>query len=601
MKRMFALGLFGIIVSVVGGLVVLNTRLDRCGAVPLLTTDVLPNSAFLRDEDNNDFPDGWDAPAKGPARLAAEGDFTVTGQGRSMQLIGIGNAVYTPAIDVQAGIDYCFVGQALADQAPIPTRLALRFSWFDTEGTLLIEDTTDWQEVKTPAGGGWSVLQAGFRAPEGAQTLRVGLHPASDDRIYIDEVQVRQQVSLVPGQSRAVESATTPALTVAPWPEGYAAALSFSFDWETTMGGLIHSRSVDDPNNAEDALIRGMRMREGVTTTLQIFEPYDIRATYYANGYNFLLSNTERREFMGNPTFVWADTTQQWKTDEWKTKPWFAPDPYGTVVSHPEWYFGDLVPVLQNADQDIQSHTFSHLYGGLASTEEWQADLEAWREVAAERDVLSARSLAFPWSSSGGMTYANWQLLESEGITAVTRTNRSQRQYQLVTASDPHCRPVPGHERILACPDFYLTTDTVAEAQEQIDQIIAVGGMIDLWAHTEEVVSPEQIAAWDRVVEYAAEQQRAGDVWIAPLIEIAAWQQAREQVAVEAVPSADEASQTFRVTNGSERKLAGLTLQLPFVPQQIKMNDQVVDTTDSTTLMIDIEAGQTVEVTLWPA
>src|SRR3954465_4572087 len=102
-------------------------------------------------------------------------------------------------------------------------------------------------------------------------------------------------------------------ISINPWPNGYRAALSFSFDWETAMGGLIHSRSIDDPNAIQDPIARGLRMREGITTTLDLFRPHGIRATYYATGYNFLLGNTARRQFMNNPTFVWADNTTSHK------------------------------------------------------------------------------------------------------------------------------------------------------------------------------------------------------------------------------------------------------------------------------------------------
>ncbi len=103
---------------------------------------------------------------------------------------------------------------------------------------------------------------------------------------------------------------------------------------------------------------------------------------------------------MGNPTFAWATQQNHWLNDTWATTPWFANDPPGTVQSDPDWYFGDLVPLLQRERQDIQSHTFSHMDGGLADPATWRADLAAWQEVAAERGVAEARSLAFPWSSS---------------------------------------------------------------------------------------------------------------------------------------------------------------------------------------------------------
>ena len=87
--------------------------------------------------------------------------------------------------------------------------------------------------------------------------------------------------------------------------------------------------------------------------------------------------------------------------------------------------------------------------------------------------------------------------------------------------------------RILACPDFYLhSQETAAQAIKLIDHTLAVSGTIDLWAHTEEVTSPDQIAAWSQVVSYAAQKRDAGALWIAPLAEIADWQAAVSEVSV---------------------------------------------------------------------
>jgi hypothetical protein len=377
------------------------------------------------------------------------------------------------------------------------------------------------------------------------------------------------------------------------------------------MGGLIHSRSrADDPNSGQNALDRAMRMREGVTTTLDLFRPYEIRATYYANGYNFLLGNEERRRFMGDPTFAWATREHRWLDDSWKSKPWFADDPFGTVQSEPDWYFGDLVPLLQRERQDIQSHTFSHLDGGLADAATWRADLATWKDIAAERGVAQARSLAFPWSSSAGMSYANWDELEQAGITSVTRTNWSQDQYDLFGrdaegfAAAPRCRAVPGHERILACPDFYLTVPRADLALKQIDAALSAGGMIDIWAHTEEVTSPEPLAAWGRVVRYAAEQRDVGKLWVAPLAEIADWQAAMRELQVESSELRVEGSSALRISvrNGSQRDLQGVTLSLPFEVRRYTLNGEQFQTQNLAlkTLMIDIQAGQTVEVQVWP-
>jgi hypothetical protein len=390
---------------------------------------------------------------------------------------------------------------------------------------------------------------------------------------------------------------------IAPWPNGYRAAVSFSFDWETTMGGLIHSRS-DDPNSAENPEARGLRMREGITTTLRLFQPLGIRATYYANGYNFLLGNAERRQFMGNPTYAWASKANGWSTNTWTTTPWFAKDPYGAIQSDPSWYFGDLIAPLQRAGQDIQSHTFSHFSGGDANSADWQSDLQAWRGLAAERKVPPARSLAFPWSRSNGMSYTDWDALEAAGITSVTRTNWNpkQPQYHIVSAADPHCRPIPDHERILACPDFYLhSQETAAEAIELIDRTIAVSGTIDMWAHTEEVTTPEQIAAWGQVVSYAARSRDAGALWIAPLAEIADWQAAVGECTIENVEWNNQpgiSALSFKLTNNSKHDLNGLTLALPFKIKQLAVNKIILNSQFST---LNVPAGQTLEVQAWPA
>lgn len=555
----------------------------QCAAV--FGDDLLPRGGFARDADQDMFPDGWDALVKGPIRLAAQGDFTVTGSGRSIQVIGIANALFTPRVSVQPARSYCVVAQALADQAPAPTRMRFQFHWFDASGAEVAQDVTDWQVVKTPAGGGWSVLRGAFRAPGTATGLRVSFHPASDDRIYLDQISLRRGgAGLFDGQ-RAFESMPAQAaITLSPWPYGRRAALSFSFDWETAMGGLIHSRSVEDLYSDQDPLVRGLRMRQGITETLAIFRPYGIRATYYATGYNFLTGNREATMFMGNPTYAWATPANRWRSD-WSHRAWFSHDPFTDYHDQARvgaaWYFGDLISVLINAGQDIQSHTFSHFYGGFVSPDDWRADFDAWRGVAAAQGHAPARSLAFPWSSSGGMSYAGWDVFVANGVTSVTRLSH-QPQYRLFAYQDdvpirPRCMPLPGHETILACPDIYLTPGVREEkVLRAIDEVLASGGALDVWAHTEEVITPQQLATWRRVVAAAA---RNPDLWIAPLAEIADWQQAIAAVQVSRITPTivpDALAQVYQVTlrNQSAQRLQGVTLRFPFAVARVTSLDQ---------------------------
>jgi hypothetical protein len=172
-----------------------------------------------------------------------------------------------------------------------------------------------------------------------------------------------------------------------------------------------------------------------------------------------------------------------------------------------------------------------------------------------------------------------------------------------VSAEDPHCRPVPGHESILACPDFYMHSQATADqALKLIDHAIAAGGMIDLWAHTEEVTSPEQIAAWDQVVRSAARARDAGQLWIAPLAEIADWQQSSSKLKVlSSELSQSDHSLKFMIDNSQGTNLTGLTIQLPFAVARYTINGTEAKTQNSKLITLNLSAGQTVEVQAWPA
>lgn len=588
-----------------GGLgLFVQQRLAACASVPLIGTNILPNAALRPNPAQPALPNGWRAAAPG----VQLGEFSLDADGRALQLMGLANYVETPPVPVQGGQRYCVTVRAITD-TPLgsPTRVQLTAHWFDPQGQPIgspriappapdsWQDVVLWQPDNPP--DDWSYLRADLAAPPNAASLRVRVHPAADDRIYLDLLRVQRG-----GNATAWQPDPEPApITILPWPGGKQAAVSFSFDWETAMGGLIHSRSVDDPNSDQDPLVRGMRMREGITTSLAIFAPYGIRATYFANGYNFLAGNPERREFMGNPTYAWANTANRWTSDQWQQQAWFAADPHGTIETHPEWYFADLIPLLRAANHDIQSHTFSHFYGGFVTAADWHADLQAWREVAAEQDVPPAVALAFPWSSSGGMSDASWHVLTEYGITTITRTS-GQAQYNLFprtvegVVAEPHCRPLPAHPQITACPDFYLTPTSAARALTQIEQAVTTGGMIDLWAHTEEVITPEQQAAWQRVVHYAATHTQ---VWVAPLREISAWQRARDQLQVQPLELYEG---DLRVQVQSANIMPELGILLPFEPERVQVTTPagtpLTVRQDGARLLFEMPAT-TVEIRAW--
>ncbi|MBM4413120.1 MAG: polysaccharide deacetylase [Chloroflexi bacterium] len=552
------------------------SRLNACGTPlqPLIFDD------RALDVVDAGLPVGWTAGAPG----VRVGQFSADGVGKSVHMLGIATWLSLPRQQIDAGRTYCVRTLALADS---PSMTAVRSRWIWTgENGLRVERLGAWQSVRAWAGTSdqrpWSTIADHDRAPLGATHLEVRFEPASDDRVYLDKIELRS--SVLSRQLASIDTRTTP-LTIRPWPAGFNAAVSFSYDWETTMGGLIHSRSIDDPNVGQDPLIRGMRMREGLTNSLALFAPHHFVATYYVNGYNFLWGNKERRTFMDNPTFAWASASNGWRGDSWLSQPWFGVDPYGDYKSHPEWYFGDLIQPVQRAGHDIQSHTFSHFYGGLASPQEWRRDTTAWNEIAAERGVAPATSLAFPWSSSAGMRYDAWQTLVDAGMTSLTRTSWNPKlpQYHIVSASDARCRPLPGHSSIMVCPDFYLTVQSQEQAIALLERIRKTDGMIDYWAHTEEVYTSDQIRAWKLVVDATAD---ARDVWVASLREIAHRQQLIDEIHVRFVNDAERG--IFRLHNPSNDGI---------VDVQLELSDSWVFVSSQTTAhVVTLPAGGFVEI-----
>lgn len=543
------------------------------GRTPLSITgpNILQNNDFALDADNDRMPDGWSAGATG----VELGDYTVReGEGPSMRIQGINNYLKSPYIAARPRQEYRVAFLALSDSdQSSATAVAVWFHWRNNQG---VDVQTTVNEAQAVPFQQWQLISAAATAPAGVTQVAISIHPASDDRIYVDDLSMGQL-----------------GVRVNPWPAGKRAALAFSFDYETAMGGLVHSRSAEDPSAAVNPEARGLRMRAGLEQALKLFAPGGIRATFYTNGYNFLTGNTERRQFMGNPTYDWADTQpgHGWANDAWDTTPWFSPDPYKTEADAPAWYFGSQIALLKQAQQDIQSHTFAHFVGSYVTPADWRADFTAWNEVAAERDVAPATSLAFPWSSSAGMSFASWDELEGAGIRSVTRTvwNEGQRRSWIADRQHYALRKLPGHD-IMVIGDELLLPESRAAVLRKMQTALLNEGAIDVWAHTEEVTSTEQVAAWQAAIDAA---QR--DFWVAPVPEIVQYAEDLQQVSVDV--RAEQPSYRFVVRNGSERSLRGVTLTLPFAPGSLSIDGRSTPTS-GTTLLLDLEAGQSREVTL---
>lgn len=394
---------------------------------------------------------------------------------------------------------------------------------------------------------------ARFAAPPGAAGLRLRLEAVGGTATARD-------LRLTLGGGVRVE----------PFPDGRRAALAFSFDWESAMGGLIHTRSdnmgeaggvslgSDGGPSVADAEEKGLRMRQGARFLADLFGRYGIKATFYATGYDLLVGNANCQKFNGDPIYRNADSAHGWGSDWWRTHRWYENDPCSTEAQAPAWYFASETRQLAAEGHEIASHSFGHLYVRGVTPEQLAADLALWQRSATALGLPPARSFAFPWTSSNSLDAPFWAAFDQVGMTILTRLYQTKEQplrhpYELDR--------IPGAPKLIAFPDFYLASNTQAEneALARIDVTLAVRGYHSLWDHPNEALEQNGQEAWSRVIAYAAAQRDQG-LWIAPVTEIATYGIATREVSLVALPLAGGTRLTIQNVTG--RALDGLTLQV---------------------------------------
>ncbi len=572
----------GLAVLIIAGLWGVNRWRSQRAPSVWTAGNLLPNADWSSATGDPPSPSGWQLSGD-VKRVDGSQGYELTGD-YALRMRGSNSSARAPELKASPGQAYRLGFQALVDPGTqtgsTPARLQVWVHWIDAAGDTVRLDKQPPASIGYAADGKptWTpVLIETDQAPSNADRVAFSIHPLGDDVLYIDNL-----------------SMNAAAVYVLPWPSGAAAAVSFSVDWETAMGGYIHTRA-GDPYSVEQATAMGLRSRAGTQNLLDLLQAHGFSGTWFGNGYNFLDGNTERRTWMGNPTFAWANASSRWQRD-WSQRPWFADDPYGTVASDPGWYFGDLTRMLSAAQQPIESHTFSHLYAGFTKLPEWQADLAAWREVAATQAVAPASALAFPWGSSDGMTAGHWQALEQAGVDTVVRTRLPNNLSDL---SDPTLlidrqrhqpRLLPGYN-VLVLPDQQLAPKYQAAASAALTETIASGGVIDLWAHTSEIVDPAEIATWDALMD--ASQQ--ADVWVASVPSIGAYWRGVRQVQTQLTPVGDH--WRLLVRNRSPYDLKDVTLALPGTIERIE-TPQAINTYNER-LVLDLQADASVEIDLW--
>jgi len=513
-----------------GVAVLLVLSLGGCGAPTSVTPNTISTAPNLLPSVATRLASGTITPL-----WTLDANARIAPDGTTLTAVNETGTATSPRVPVQAGDGYRVSAHVLLAQGGtggIPARVL----WSDSmlrplaESPVSLAVGVPLRDCAAPAGAAYASLA--LTLPPGALVDTVRLQPRDGGRL-----------DALPNYAKA--------------------ALAFSFDFETAMGGLIHTRGGVTDHDVADAEARAMLMRNGATFLRQLFAAYDTRATFYVNGYNFLTGNTLRRQFVGNPTYTrYNAATAGFASDYWASHPWYGDDPFGTEDTNPAWYFGSLTKQLRADGHDIESHTFGHIFLHAGVTpQQLDDDLTAWDQTAKENGYAPAHSFAFPWRASNSVTAEYYVVLAKHGITNVTRfydTRPGTYDLQSVPAY-PQIRVVPDQELIDRPGDE-------AAAQRGIEMALATNGIFSLWAHPENIAMSPAQAIWGRVVAYASDRRSLG-LWVAPVTTITDFVDARAQLHVSSVRVG--ATTVLTVRDDGQAGVNDATLTLPSAPKQV--------------------------------
>jgi peptidoglycan/xylan/chitin deacetylase (PgdA/CDA1 family) len=470
------------------------------------------------------------------------------------------NSLLSPMFGVRPGDRYAYQFTAAGEGARVQARLV----WFDSGLSVV-----SWDDSPVWGAGSSAYHSSQGEAPEGAAYVRLQIRNATD------------------GGSKATLRVGEPVLMangvyVEPHPYGAQASIAFSFDWETAMGGAIHSKG-NDTHDPAAAAEHGLAMREGADWLADLFGRHDIRATFYGTGYNLLDGNTERRTFNGDPTYDWASPGNGWASGYWLTHPWFSDDPFGTVGSHPAWYFADQTRRLLADGHEIAPHTFAHIYVRGSTRLEIATDMDTWIAAAEEAGVPSPSTFAFPWRSSNSLTKEFYDVLHERGIRAVTRIYPLDMKDLYVLGSPvvyTDVRQPQIYPDMAVMPDFLLGGASYSADEEAggtpvgVDEGLAVlsealgrRATTSFWTHPEQLAYDPSLAqvraSWDGFVQAAARERDRGRLWIDTVEAITAYQRDVHEVTVALEDEPGPGPWLLKLQNNSGRELSGVTLTLP--------------------------------------
>lgn len=190
--------------------------------------------------------------------------------------------------------------------------------------------------------------------------------------------------------------------TVSPFNEGIVVfSADFEMAWAFRYSKLLASKAVEV----------GLKERVNVPTLLDLFDKYQIPATWATVGHLFLKECVRDEHGITHPEIP---RPAYFENRNWlyNSGDWYDDDPGTNAITDPTWYAPDLIEqiISAKASHEIGCHTFSHLDFTYENCPKGIADAELdICRILADKKGIRLRSFVFP-----GGTFGNYESLKEK-------------------------------------------------------------------------------------------------------------------------------------------------------------------------------------------
>ena len=299
-------------------------------------------------------------------------------------------------------------------------------------------------------------------------------------------------------------------IDISPFPEGRRAGLVFSADFEMAWAWRYAKSSPLPPEEM------GLRERRNMPLILDIFDHYDVPATWATVGHLALescqrVNGKAHADLKRIPYFQ----NQVWR---FSSGDWYDHDPCSSSTDSPAWYAPDLIEAILRspARHAIGCHTFSHIdFSDTRCPEEVALDeMTAWK-AAFNRFGVSPRAMVFPAG-----TYGHYDLLVKEGITCVRKRVTDVDLFYPIRSPEglwlfPSSAPID--QQGLGWSSEYI----LQRLKKYLDRCIENGLVCGFWFHPGGVDQQALSEVWPDFLAYANQLREQGVLWIGTMEHLA--------------------------------------------------------------------------------